>query len=68
MSDMDATGFEKLKKILVTCSNMLWLSCGGMVNAEQPSFGAIEGLLGTMRQEDSSKRCIRLDFKRTKDP
>lgn len=65
---IDAAGFEKLKKILVTCSNVLWLSCGGMVNAEQPSFGATEGLVRTMRQEDSSKRCIRLDFEHTTDP
>lgn len=65
---MDAAAFEQLKKILVTCSNVLWLSCGGMVSAEQPSFGATEGLLRTMRQEDSSKRCIRLDFEHTTDP
>ena len=45
MSDMDAAGFEKLKKILITCSNVLWLSCGGIVDAEQPFFGATEGLL-----------------------
>lgn len=65
---MDATAFEKLKKILVICSNVLWLSCGGLVNAEQPSLGATDGLLRTMRQEDSSKRCIRLDFEHTADP
>lgn len=65
---MDAAAFDKLKKLLVNCSGLLWLSCGGIINATDPSFSATEGLLRTMRQEDSSKRWIRLDFEQDGNP
>ncbi|KAI1756773.1 type I polyketide synthase [Xylaria castorea] len=65
---MDATGFENLKKLLINCYNVLWLSAGSIIDAEKPSFSATEGLLRTIRQEDSSKRCIRLDFEHNPDP
>ena len=65
---MDATAFENIKKLLINCYNVLWLSGGGIVDAEQPSFSATEGLLRTIRQEDSSKRCIRLDFEHNAEP
>ncbi|KAI3320950.1 type I polyketide synthase [Xylariaceae sp. AK1471] len=65
---MDATAFENLKKLLVNCYNVLWLSAGGIIDAKEPSFSATEGLLRTIRQEDSSKRCIRLDFEHDADP
>lgn len=65
---MDASSFKNVKKLLVNCYNVLWLSCGGMLDASNPAFGATEGLLRTTRQEDSSKRCIRLDFEKNGNP
>lgn len=65
---MDSASFESVKKLLVNCYNVLWLSCGGMLDASDPAFGATEGLLRTTRQEDSSKRCIRLDFENDGSP
>lgn len=55
---MDETKFEKLKELFNHCSGLLWLSCGGLVDSQDPSFSATKGLLRTMRQEDSSKRWI----------
>lgn len=65
---MDETKFERLKELFNHCSGLLWLSCGGLVDSQNPSFSATEGLLRTMRQEDSSKRWIRLDFEHDQNP
>lgn len=65
---MDATAYANVKKLLVNSYNVLWLSSGGVMDAQQPSFSATEGLLRTIRQEDSSKRCIRLDFEHNSQP
>lgn len=65
---MDETKFEKLKELFNHCNGLLWLSCGGLVDSQDPSFSATEGLLRTMRQEDSSKRWIRLDFEHDESP
>lgn len=54
--------FDKLRALLVESKGLLWLSCGDTVNAGQPSFSESYGLLRTIRQEDTSKRCIQLDF------
>lgn len=59
---LTATAFTDLQKLLISSSGLLWLSCGGLVDAVEPSFGATDGLLRTMRQEDAGKRWIKLDF------
>ncbi|KAJ4296095.1 hypothetical protein N0V88_004797 [Collariella sp. IMI 366227] len=59
---IDEVSFEKLRKLLISSSGLLWLSCGGVVDADAPAFSTTEGLLRTMRQEDAGKRWIRLDF------
>lgn len=59
---IDATSFEKLKQMMFACSGLLWISCGGAVDASKPSFAATEGLLRVLRLEDAGKRSIRLDF------
>jgi hypothetical protein len=53
---MDATTFDQLKKLLNHSSSLLWLSCGGLIDGTEPSFGATDGLIRTMRQEDAGKR------------
>jgi acyl transferase domain-containing protein len=65
---MDETAFEQLKKLLTQSSGLVWLSCGGLVDATEPSFGATDGLIRTMRQEDAGKRWIRLDFEKDASP
>jgi NADPH:quinone reductase-like Zn-dependent oxidoreductase/SAM-dependent methyltransferase len=65
---MDATTFDQLKKLLNHSSGLLWLSCGGLIDATEPSFGATDGLIRTMRQEDAGKRWIRLDFENNTKP
>ncbi|KAE8384250.1 putative polyketide synthase [Aspergillus alliaceus] len=65
---MDADAFQKLKNLLLLSSGILWLSCGGLVHSQNPAFSASEGLLRTMRQEDSHTRWIRLDFENDENP
>lgn len=65
---MDAVAFDQLKKVLVNCFDVLWLSCGGLVDATDPSFAATDGVLRTLKQEDSNKRFIRLDFELDNNP
>lgn len=60
---MDQTTFEKLRDLLVTSRGLIWLSCGGAMDAEQPLFAETQGLLRTLRQEDAGKRCVQLDFR-----
>lgn len=64
---MDEAAFNQLRNLLINSRGVLWLSCGGIVDAEQPSFAATQGLLRTLRQEDASKRCVHLDFERSLD-
>ncbi|KAK8079180.1 hypothetical protein PG994_002987 [Apiospora phragmitis] len=61
---IDETAFEQLKKLLNQSAGLVWLSCGGLVDAADPAFGATDGLIRTMRQEDAGKRWIRLDFEK----
>jgi ubiquinone/menaquinone biosynthesis C-methylase UbiE len=65
---MDETSFDQLKRLLNQCSGLVWLSCGGLIDATEPFFGATDGFLRTMRQEDAGKRRIRLDFDKTETP
>jgi acyl transferase domain-containing protein/NADPH:quinone reductase-like Zn-dependent oxidoreductase len=66
--NMDAAAFQKVKDLLLLSGGVLWLSCGGLVHSQNPAFSASEGLLRTMRQEDSYKRWIRLDFENDEIP
>jgi NADPH:quinone reductase-like Zn-dependent oxidoreductase len=65
---MDEATFEKVRNLLTHSSGLLWLSCGGQVDAADPAFGTTDGLLRTARQEDAGKRWIRLDFEHGRDP
>lgn len=67
ISNLDRASFESLKGILGIAQNILWLSSGGLVDAEEPLIGATCGLLRVIRQEDAGKRCVHLDFAKTAD-
>ncbi|KFY24016.1 hypothetical protein V491_02322 [Pseudogymnoascus sp. VKM F-3775] len=62
LNSMDMGSFEKLRNLLVNSRGVLWLSCGGIMDAKDPYFSETQGLLRTFRQEDSRKRCVQLDF------
>jgi NADPH:quinone reductase-like Zn-dependent oxidoreductase/malonyl CoA-acyl carrier protein transacylase/SAM-dependent methyltransferase len=65
---LDADAFENQRKLLLNSAGLLWLSCGGLVDATEPSFAATDGLIRTMRQEDATKRWIKLDFEHDSNP
>lgn len=62
LETLDNTTFETLKNLLVNGQGMLWLSCSSIVDAKQPLYAQAQGLLRTMKQEDSNKRYVLLDF------
>ncbi|AEO58697.1 polyketide synthase [Thermothelomyces thermophilus ATCC 42464] len=59
---LDEASFEKLKAFLLDAQLILWLSSGGLVDADEPLVGATNGLLRVLRQEDAGKRIAHLDF------
>jgi acyl transferase domain-containing protein len=67
VSDLDRPSFEKLKELLANAQNILWLSSGGLMDAQEPLVSATSGLLRVLRQEDAGKRCAHLDFAKTDD-
>jgi len=68
LNGMNKGSFERLRNLLVNSHGVLWLSCGGIMDAKDPYFSETQGLLRTFRQEDSSKRCVQLDFEYGLDP
>jgi len=62
LDGIDETGFEKLRNLLVNSRGVLWLSGGSLVDAKLPAFAPIQGLMRTLRLEDTSKRYVHLDF------
>lgn len=68
LHDMDSRAFDKLRRLLVDSRGLLWLSCSGAIDAKKPIYAQAQGLLRTMKQEDSNKRCILLDFDTSTNP
>ncbi|EPE25381.1 Thiolase-like protein [Glarea lozoyensis ATCC 20868] len=67
LDGIDGPSFESLRGLLVNSKGVLWLSSGGLVDSAVPSFAATQGLLRTLRLEDSSKRYVQLDFETASD-
>ncbi|KAF3038704.1 putative PKS-like protein biosynthetic cluster [Didymella heteroderae] len=67
VAGLDRPSFEKLKGFLTAAQDILWLSRGGLVDAQDPLIGATSGLLRVVRQEDAGKRCVHLDFAKKAD-
>ncbi|KAI0116097.1 polyketide synthase [Hypoxylon sp. NC0597] len=59
---MDQAAFDRLRNLLINSRALLWLSCGGAIDAENLFHAETQGLLRVLRQEDPSKRCVQLDF------
>ncbi|KAK2624708.1 hypothetical protein QTJ16_005901 [Diplocarpon rosae] len=62
LDTLDSPSFEKLKRVLVDGLGVLWLSCSSTIDAAEPLYAQAQGLFRTMKQEDSSKRYVQLDF------
>ncbi|KAL7951495.1 hypothetical protein V8C42DRAFT_356758 [Trichoderma barbatum] len=62
VGNLDKRSFDKLRNLRMNCKAVVRLSRGGIIDAKAPLFSATQGLLRTARLEDSSKRCIHLDF------
>ncbi|KAH6660300.1 polyketide synthase [Truncatella angustata] len=62
LHEIDSTGFDQLKALLVIGQGLLWLSCSDTMKAQQPIYSQSTGLLRTAKQEDATKRYISLDF------
>ena len=64
VNEMTTTEFEDLRQLFLNSNGLLWLSHGGAVDSTEPAYGATDGLMRTMRQEDAGKRWIKLDLDR----
>ena len=62
LDGINESSFERLRDLLVNSRGILWLSSGSLVDSTRPSFAATQGLLRTLRLEDTSKRYVHLDF------
>lgn len=59
---MDSVAFDQMRNLLVNSRGVLWLSCSSIIDVKEPLFAQTQGLLRTLRKEDSTKRCVQLDF------
>lgn len=62
LDGIDESSFERMRNLLINSRGVLWLSAGNLIEASKPSFAATQGLLRTLRLEDTSKRYVHLDF------
>ncbi|KAK2039669.1 hypothetical protein LZ31DRAFT_605906 [Colletotrichum somersetense] len=62
LDGIDSITFERVRRLLVGSRGVLWLSRGSIIDADQPAFGQTQGLLRTLRQEDTSKTVVHVDF------
>ncbi|KAH6080707.1 hypothetical protein HBI67_026930 [Parastagonospora nodorum] len=65
---MGPSGFETLRNIVLRSYGVLWLSCGGVIDASMPQRALVQGLFRTLRREDTSKRYVHLDFSSSTNP
>ena len=64
----NAARFRTIKDILTRARGILWVSFGGALDCSRPEFGAVAGLLRTLRSEDCTKRYASLDLEPTQKP
>ncbi|KAH7143722.1 hypothetical protein EDB81DRAFT_935118 [Dactylonectria macrodidyma] len=65
---MDSVAFDQMRNLLVNSRGILWLSASSIIDVKEPLFAQTQGLLRTLRKEDSTKRCVQLDFELDGDP
>ncbi|KAK7734196.1 Type I Iterative PKS [Diaporthe eres] len=62
LAEIDESSFNKLRDILAGSRGVLWLTRSDASDVSEPQYELSTGLLRTLRQEDSTKRYIRLGF------
>lgn len=62
VDNMDCSSFEKLKSLLVNSRGILWLTRSSIIDSKNPLLAQAQGLLRTVKQEDTNKRFIQLDL------
>lgn len=62
VDNMDADTFEKVRTLLLASRSVLWVTSGAISSGYKPQLAQIQGMLRTLKQEDSSVRRIHLDF------
>ncbi|MDI1488099.1 MAG: putative PKS/NRPS-like protein biosynthetic cluster [Ramalina farinacea] len=65
---MDEASYNQLQNLAVNSRGVLWLSCGGIIDATVPALSQTQGLLRTLRLEHSGNRFVHLDFEHSGDP
>ena len=60
--ELNQETFSLIPNSLINSRGLFWLSCGGVIDSAQPSLAMIQGVARTLKLEDSSARCIQLDF------
>jgi NADPH:quinone reductase-like Zn-dependent oxidoreductase/SAM-dependent methyltransferase len=60
--DIDEPTFTKLKDSLLNSLGILWVTCSSTIDSSKPLLAQSQGLLRTLKQEDSEKRYVQLDF------
>lgn len=61
LHEMEASTFESIQALLLTCSSILWVSAGAYHLADKPDNNIAQGLLRTVRSE-TSKVAASLDL------
>lgn len=68
IKDLDASTFAALRNILTRAKGVLWATAAGLTEGAKPEYGLLQGLLRTLRMENSSRRLVSVDFEVTGKP
>ncbi|KJY00886.1 polyketide synthase like protein [Zymoseptoria brevis] len=68
LSTINEAQFAQLQHLMVTSRGLYWLSRGGLATSQRPLWAQTQGLLRTLRREDTSRRFVHLDFDDGVDP
>ncbi|KAH0433744.1 hypothetical protein CcaCcLH18_05731 [Colletotrichum camelliae] len=68
LHEIDQLAFHRVRDLLIGSRGVLWLSWGSIRSSGGPEFAQSQGLLRTLRQEDTSKKYIHLDFDAEEEP
>jgi NADPH:quinone reductase-like Zn-dependent oxidoreductase len=62
LRDPNFTEFEAIKSLCTKSKGLLWATCGGAVDCQNPDASLSQGFLRTLRVEYAGKRMIALDL------
>ncbi|KAK6208259.1 Lovastatin diketide synthase LovF [Colletotrichum tabaci] len=60
--DMDAGTLETIKAMTISCKGLLWITCGGAVECENPDLALAPGFLLSLRNEYLGRPYLTLDL------